>query len=68
MDATIEVTGLRKRFGSTIALDGMTFTVRPGRVTGFRPLDNNSRKPVKGEDESESSSAIRSTLSNRLRL
>jgi ABC-2 type transport system ATP-binding protein len=35
MEATIEVTGLRKRFGSQQALDGMTFTVRPGRVTGF---------------------------------
>jgi ABC-2 type transport system ATP-binding protein len=35
MEATIEVTGLRKRFGSTVALDGMTFTVTPGRVTGF---------------------------------
>jgi ABC-2 type transport system ATP-binding protein len=34
-NATIEVTGLRKRFGSTLALDGMTFTVKPGRVTGF---------------------------------
>ena len=27
--------GLRKRFGPTLALDGMTFTVRPGQVTGF---------------------------------
>jgi ABC-2 type transport system ATP-binding protein len=35
MDATIDVTGLRKRFGSTVALDGMTFTVRPGQITGF---------------------------------
>jgi ABC-2 type transport system ATP-binding protein len=35
MEATIEVTGLRKRFGSTSALDGMTFTVTPGQVTGF---------------------------------
>jgi ABC-2 type transport system ATP-binding protein len=35
MNATIEVDGLRKRFGSTQALDGMTFTVRPGQVTGF---------------------------------
>jgi ABC-2 type transport system ATP-binding protein len=34
-DATIEVSGLRKRFGSIQALDGMTFTVPPGRVTGF---------------------------------
>ncbi|MFC5814745.1 ATP-binding cassette domain-containing protein [Nonomuraea harbinensis] len=35
MEATIEVTGLRKRFGRTVALDGMTFRVPPGRVTGF---------------------------------
>ena len=34
-DATIEVTGLRKRFGPTVALDGMSFTVQPGQVTGF---------------------------------
>jgi ABC-2 type transport system ATP-binding protein len=35
MEATIEVSGLRKRFGPTVALDGMTFTVLPGQVTGF---------------------------------
>ncbi len=35
MEATIEVTGLRKRFGSTLALDEMTFQVAPGQVTGF---------------------------------
>src|SRR2546430_169611 len=35
MEATIEVTGLRKRFGPALALDGMTFTVAPGQVTGF---------------------------------
>jgi ABC-2 type transport system ATP-binding protein len=35
MEATIEVRGLRKRFGPTVALDGMTFTVQPGQVTGF---------------------------------
>ena len=35
MGTSIEVTGLRKRFGSTLALDGMTFGVLPGRVTGF---------------------------------
>ena len=35
MEATIEVRGLRKRFGPTLALDGMTFTVAPGQVTGF---------------------------------
>ena len=35
MDATIEVTGLRKRFGPAVALDGLSFTVTPGHVTGF---------------------------------
>ncbi|MEU6426785.1 ABC transporter ATP-binding protein [Microbispora sp. NPDC046973] len=35
MQAPIEVAGLRKRFGHTLALDGMSFTVRPGQVTGF---------------------------------
>jgi ABC-2 type transport system ATP-binding protein len=35
MEAMIEVNGLRKRFGPTLALDGMTFTVSPGQVTGF---------------------------------
>ncbi|MDP9869616.1 MULTISPECIES: ATP-binding cassette domain-containing protein [Streptosporangium] len=35
MQATIEVAGLRKRFGQTTALDGMSFTVTPGQVTGF---------------------------------
>ena len=35
MEATIEVAGLRKRFGQTQALNGMTFTVRPGQITGF---------------------------------
>jgi ABC-2 type transport system ATP-binding protein len=35
MNASIEINGLRKRFGSTQALDGMTFTVQPGQVTGF---------------------------------
>jgi ABC-2 type transport system ATP-binding protein len=31
----IEVVGLSKRFGRTIAVDDLTFTVRPGVVTGF---------------------------------
>jgi len=35
MEETIEVIGLRKRFGPTVALDGMLFTVPPGQVTGF---------------------------------
>ena len=35
MEATIEVSDLRKRFGPTLALDGMSFAVGPGQVTGF---------------------------------
>jgi ABC-2 type transport system ATP-binding protein len=35
METTIEVAGLHKRYGRTLALDGMTFTVSPGQVTGF---------------------------------
>ncbi len=35
MDVMIEVRGLRKSFGPALALDGMTFTVAPGQVTGF---------------------------------
>ena len=31
----IEVNRLRKRFGETVALDGLSFTVAPGTVTGF---------------------------------
>lgn len=31
----IVVAGLRKRYGSALALDGMSFTVRPGVVTGL---------------------------------
>ena len=35
MEATIEVSGLRKRFGPAVALDGISFGVAPGQVTGF---------------------------------
>jgi ABC-2 type transport system ATP-binding protein len=35
MDATIEAHGLTKRYGSTLAVDNLSFTVRPGLVTGF---------------------------------
>jgi len=34
-ETTIEVAGLRKRYGPVLALNGMSFTVRPGQVTGF---------------------------------
>jgi ABC-2 type transport system ATP-binding protein len=35
MEARIDVISLRKRFGATLALNGMSFAVRPGQVTGF---------------------------------
>lgn len=31
----IEAVGLTKRYGSTLAVDDLSFTVKPGRVTGF---------------------------------
>ncbi len=31
----IEATGLTKRYGATLAVDGLSFTVPPGQVTGF---------------------------------
>jgi ABC-2 type transport system ATP-binding protein len=31
----IDVRGLTKRYGSTVAVDGLSFQVAPGRVTGF---------------------------------
>ena len=31
----IETRGLTKRYGSTLSVDDLTFTVKPGRVTGF---------------------------------
>jgi ABC-2 type transport system ATP-binding protein len=35
MAAPLEVRGLTKRFGSTTAVDGLTFAIEPGRITGF---------------------------------
>jgi ABC-2 type transport system ATP-binding protein len=35
MEATIEVAGLRKRFGQVMAVDGLSFRVEPGLITGF---------------------------------
>jgi ABC-2 type transport system ATP-binding protein len=35
VDATVEVRGLTKRYGATVAVDDLTFSVAPGRVTGF---------------------------------
>jgi ABC-2 type transport system ATP-binding protein len=35
MEATIEARDLRKHYGRTVAVDGLSFTVLPGQVTGF---------------------------------
>jgi ABC-2 type transport system ATP-binding protein len=35
MEATIEVRDLHKRYGTTTAVDGLSFDVTPGQVTGF---------------------------------
>jgi ABC-2 type transport system ATP-binding protein len=35
MNATIEVQGLTKHYGGRAVVDDLSFTVRPGRVTGF---------------------------------
>jgi len=35
MQSTIDVDGLTKRYGRVVAVDDLTFTVRPGEVTGF---------------------------------
>jgi ABC-2 type transport system ATP-binding protein len=35
VEATIEARGLLKRYGNTVAVDGLSFLVKPGRVTGF---------------------------------
>ena len=33
--ALIQFTGLTKRYGNVTAVDDLTFTLTPGRVTGF---------------------------------
>ncbi|GIH75087.1 ABC transporter ATP-binding protein [Planobispora longispora] len=35
MGRVIDIQNLSKRYGDTVAVDGLSFTVRPGRVTGF---------------------------------
>jgi ABC-2 type transport system ATP-binding protein len=35
LSTMIEARGLTKRYGSTLAVDGLSFEVEPGRVTGF---------------------------------
>ena len=58
----IEVTDLRKRYGGTVALDGMTFTVHPGRVTGFAGPNgagkSTTMRVILGLDRADSGTAL----------
>jgi ABC-2 type transport system ATP-binding protein len=61
-EAIIEVIGLRKHFGPTPALDGMSFTVRPGQVTGFIGPNgagkSTTMRVILGLDAAEEGSAL----------
>ena len=61
-EATIEVSRVRKRFGPTLALDGMTFTVRPGELTGFVGPNGSGKsttmRVILGLDAAEAGSAV----------
>jgi ABC-2 type transport system ATP-binding protein len=61
-DATIVVSGLRKRFGETVALDGLSFTVQPGTVTGFVGPNgagkSTTMRVILGLDTAEEGSAL----------
>jgi ABC-2 type transport system ATP-binding protein len=58
----IEVTELHKRFGPTVALNGMTFTVKPGQVTGFVGPNgagkSTTMRVILGLDAADSGSAL----------
>jgi ABC-2 type transport system ATP-binding protein len=58
----IEVTQLRKRFGPQVALDGMTFTAVPGRVTGFAGPNgagkSTTMRVILGLDAADSGTAL----------
>lgn len=41
----IEVNGLTKRYGDVLAVDDLSFTVRPGTVTGFLGPNGAARAP-----------------------
>lgn len=62
MGATIQISKMHKRFGATVALDGMTITVAPGEVTGFVGPDgagkSTSMRVILGLDAPDAGSAL----------
>ena len=62
MPATIAVSELHKRYGTAVALDGMTFTAAPGIVTGFVGPNgagkSTTMRVVLGLDRAQSGSAL----------
>jgi ABC-2 type transport system ATP-binding protein len=58
----IEVTNLRKRYGGTVALDDMTFSVSPGHVTGFAGPNgagkSTTMRVILGLDRADSGTAL----------
>jgi len=62
MEATSEISGLRRRFDATVALDGMRFAVAPGDVTGFAGLNgagkSTTMRVILGLDVADTCSAL----------
>jgi ABC-2 type transport system ATP-binding protein len=72
VEATISVARLRKRFGATTALDGMSFTVRPGHVTGFVGPNgagkSTTMRVILGLDSPDDGTALVCSLPEPMRL
>ena len=62
MEAASEISGPRRRSGTTVALDGMSFTVAPGEVTGFAGPNgagkSTTMRVILGLDGSDAGSAL----------
>ena len=41
----IEVTGITKRYGDTVAVDDLSFDVKPGQITGFLGRTGRGSRP-----------------------
>jgi ABC-2 type transport system ATP-binding protein len=59
---SIEIAGLTKRYGDTLAVDDLSFTVEPGRVTGFLGPNgagkSTTMRLVLGLDRADAGSAL----------